>query len=140
MDLEKINRLIEFVGQSNVTELSVTEKGTTVRIFRTQDQCAGAALTPQETGTASPVPSVGASPAQVVFAPLFGVLHRRPSPEEPPFVEVGDQVVEGQTLLIIEAMKVFNRITAPVAGRIVHLAGVDGAEVETGDVLVEIAE
>lgn len=139
MDLEKIKTLIDFVGRSNVTELSVAEKGTTVRIFRTRDHSAADTPAPQaQRGEALGVPTDNAT-SHTVSAPVFGVLHRTPAPGEPPFVKMGDTVEEGQTLFIIEAMKVFNRITAPRAGRITKLTDIDGAEVETGDTLAEIA-
>lgn len=145
MDLSKIKTLIDFVGRSNITELTVTEKDETVRIFRMSGQEASAGFSREaqtETGAAIGS-SLETSAAQVsafpVKAPVFGVLHRSPAPGQEPFVKIGDTVEEGQTLLIIEAMKVFNKITAPRSGRITHLTGIDGGEVETGDVLAEIA-
>jgi len=136
MDLEKIKTLIDFVGRSNVTELSVTEKETTVRIFRTRNQ---------KTAQSDPVPAAAQAPvasavasSSTVTAPIFGILHRSPAPGEQPFVKVGDAVELGQTLFIIEAMKVFNRVTAARPGRIVALTEVDGAEVEVGEMLAEI--
>ncbi|MBB4351490.1 biotin carboxyl carrier protein [Rhizobium cellulosilyticum] len=77
--------------------------------------------------------------AGMVTAPVFGVLHASPAPGDPPFVAVGDDVIEGQTLFIIEAMKVFNKIAAPHAGKITRLTDVNGSEVEVGDMLAEIA-
>jgi acetyl-CoA carboxylase biotin carboxyl carrier protein len=136
MDLEKIKTLIDFVGRSNVTELSVTERDTTVRIFRTRDQKT-AQPDPVPAATPASVASVVAS-SKTVTAPIFGILHRTPAPGEPPFVKVGDVVETGQTLFVIEAMKVFNRVTASSPGRIVVLTEVDGAEVEAGDMLAEI--
>lgn len=129
MDLSKIKTLIDFVGQSNVTELTVSEKDTTVRIFRTK------AAVPA-TATEAPREETGATS---VTAPIFGVLHAASAPGEKPFVALGDRVEAGQTLFIIEAMKVFNSIAAPCAGRIVRLSGIDGAEIEAGDLLAEIA-
>ena len=138
MDLEKIKTLIDFVGRSSVTELSVTEKDTTVRIFRTRDQ---QTVQPDPMPAAKPT-SVASATARpnTVTAPIFGILHRTPAPGEPPFVKVGDVVETGQTLFIIEAMKVFNRVTASRPGRIVALTEVDGAEVEAGEMLAEIDE
>ncbi|MDF0662099.1 MULTISPECIES: acetyl-CoA carboxylase biotin carboxyl carrier protein subunit [unclassified Rhizobium] len=143
MDLSKIKTLIDFVGRSNITELTVTEKDVTVRIFRTS---------PAETGVAEPsqkpesminlvsdAPLSVAKTSHALKAPVFGVLHRAPAPGEPPFVAIGDAVEEGQTLFIIEAMKVFNTIAAPRSGRITHLTDIDNGEVETGDLLAEIA-
>lgn len=140
MDLSKIETLIEFVGRSNVTELTVSEKDTTVRIFR--DRTSGApqkvAASADAVENAAPS-SETAAVANTVVAPIFGVLHVAPAPGDPPFVKVGDEVVEGQTLFIIEAMKVFNKIAAPRAGRIMRLTDANGAEVEVGDMLAEIA-
>lgn len=139
MDLEKIKTLIDFVGRSNVTELTVTQKDTTVQIFRLNDQAAAPAPVlsdPSKDAVTGPVTADTA--AVTVRAPIFGILHRAPSPGEPAFVQLGETVEEGQTLFIIEAMKVFNRITSPRAGRITRLSEIDGGEVETGDLLAEI--
>lgn len=138
MDLSKIETLIEFVGRSSITELTVTEKDMTVRIFR---DAATARVLKGNDEAAAPLsqqqPSETAN--HKVSAPIFGVLHVSPAPGDPPFVKLGDEVVEGQTLFIIEAMKVFNKIAAPRAGRIARLTEVNGAEVEVGDMLAEIA-
>ncbi|TBF23481.1 acetyl-CoA carboxylase biotin carboxyl carrier protein [Rhizobium leguminosarum] len=146
MDLLKIKTLIDFVGRSNITELSVTEKDVTVRIFRMLPGQEAAAEPAQMAGlTTIPAQDAGADmPSRpektyAVKAPVFGVLHRTPAPGEPPFVAIGDEVEQGQTLFIIEAMKVFNTIAAPRSGCITHLTEIDDAEVETGDLLAEIA-
>ncbi|MGK9338520.1 acetyl-CoA carboxylase biotin carboxyl carrier protein [Sinorhizobium meliloti] len=147
MDLSKIKTLIEFVGHSNITELRVTEKDFTVRIFRAPDAEGTIALarTSMEAASASlgsaieRSPATAETPATPVKAPTFGVLHRAPAPGQEPFVKVGDTVEEGQTLFIIEAMKVLNKVAAPRAGRITQLTETDGSEVETGEVLAEIA-
>lgn len=146
MDLPKIKTLIDFVGRTNVTELTVTEKKVTVRIFRTVGQAATVAETKSTEGEVTgkvssadvSASAVSAGSTCTVKAPVFGVLHRSPAPGQKPFVNIGDHVEEGQTLFIIEAMKVFNTIAAPHAGRIASLTEVDGGEVETGDVLAEI--
>lgn len=141
MDLSKIKTLIDFVGRSNITELTVSEKDTTVRIFR-----AAVGVFPvanAETESVERVPpreTAGATRRTgiIVEAPIFGVLHNAPAPGEAPFVAVGDEVSEGQTLFIIEAMKVFNTVVAPQAGRIARLTDVNGTEVEPGEMLAEI--
>lgn len=144
MDLSKIKTLIDFVGHSSITELTVTEKDTTVRIFRTRASTNGATSThapanaaPPATSTSSEIapPDIASVP---IRAPIFGMLHATPAPGEDTFIRVGDTVEAGQTLFIIEAMKVFNTIVAPRAGRIVHITAIDGSEVETGDMLAEI--
>ncbi|MBB3132925.1 acetyl-CoA carboxylase biotin carboxyl carrier protein [Rhizobium pisi] len=139
MDLSKIKTLIDFVGRSNITELTVTEKDVTVRIFRTATGQEAVAELEQRPRSIVDAPSSGEKPSHVVKAPVFGVLHRAPAPGEPPFVAIGDAVEEGQTLFIIEAMKVFNTIAAPLSGCITRLTEIDGGEVETGELLAEIA-
>ncbi len=140
MDLDKIKTLIAFVGQSNVTELSVTEKGTTVRIFRDRDRRDGEhGLAAVEEPVEPLVQRAAGAGSIPVATPIFGILHRAPAPGELPFVSLGDEIVEGQTLFIIEAMKVFNTISAPRAGRVSYVADLDGQEVQAGDVLAEIA-
>ncbi|CDN50916.1 acetyl-CoA carboxylase biotin carboxyl carrier protein [Neorhizobium galegae] len=147
MDLSKIKTLIDFVGRSNVTELSVTEKDVTVRIFRNAGHAAidVPVSDPDETVAAAAKPVSGSSPAASakqafqLKAPVFGILHRASAPGQEPFVRIGDLVEEGQTLFIIEAMKVFNTVAAPLAGRVAWLTEIDGVEVEVGDVLAEIA-
>jgi acetyl-CoA carboxylase biotin carboxyl carrier protein len=147
MDLSKIKTLIDFVGQSNITELTVTEKDTTVRVFRTRPSRESVAPSssdddavieaPATASTATEISPQATAPTQV-HAPIFGVLHTAPAPGESTFIRLGDTVEAGQTLFIIEAMKVFNAIVAPQAGRVVRIAAIDGSEVEAGDVLAEI--
>ena len=144
MDLTKIEKLIDFVGRSSITELTVTENGTTVRIFRDGSRASSPSVAEAAGARGQEVQAANAGtgashPGTVVDAPIFGVLHVAPAPDAPPFVAVGDQVVEGQTLFIIEAMKVFNKIAAPRAGKITRLTDVNGAEVEVGDMLAEIS-
>jgi len=140
MDLSKIKTLIDFVGQSNITELAVTEKDTTVRIFRTCPSSSG--MTSSDAAPAAPIPTEIPAPDAAsisIQAPIFGVLHAAPAPGENAFIRAGDTVEAGQTLFIVEAMKVFNPIVAPRAGRILRITAVDGSEVEAGDMLAEIA-
>jgi acetyl-CoA carboxylase biotin carboxyl carrier protein len=144
MNLSKITTLIDFVGQSNITELTVTEKDTTVRIFRTRPSGHGPSSStistldvPPETATSTQItaPERASVP---VHAPIFGVLHTAPAPGESTFIRIGDTVGAGQTLFIIEAMKVFNAIVAPQAGRVLRITAIDGSEVEAGDLLAEM--
>lgn len=147
MDLSKIKTLIDFVGQSNITELTVTEKDTTVRIFRTRPSSESASPSSSSDASAIDTPSATLAFTEIlapdtasisVHAPTFGVLHAAPAPGENVFIRLGDTVEAGQTLFIIEAMKVFNTIVAPRAGRILHITAIDGSEVEAGEMLVEI--
>lgn len=142
MDLPKIKTLIDFVGKSPVSSLFVTEDGVTVRIFKTVGDVAEA--TPERQNE-DVQPSIAQMleertvRGRAIRAPVFGILHRAPAPGEGPFVEHDDTVEEGQTLFIIEAMKVFNKIAAPCAGRVTYLTATDGGEVDVDELLAEIA-
>mgnify|MGYP000982484754 FL=1 len=141
MDLSKIKTLIDFVGRSSVTELTVTRKNMTVRIFRSANNGMVATLdgAPEMSSDTDVKASKSLGLATAVRAPIFGVLHRASAPGQPPFVDAGDSVEKGDTLFVVEAMKVFNKITAPCAGRITFLTDIDGGEVDANDVLAEIA-
>lgn len=146
MDLQKIKTLIEFVGRSRISELVVSQDGTTVRISNSISRQVAAAGNPSVVRQQPVRPSVvtdaaeaeGDKAGQTVSAPVFGLLHRSPSPGAPPFVEVGDVVEAGQSLCIIEAMKVFNAVSAQKAGAILRILAGDGQEVEAGQPLMEI--
>ncbi|WP_271023692.1 acetyl-CoA carboxylase biotin carboxyl carrier protein [Rhizobium sp. RCAM05973] len=145
MDLQKIKTLIEFVGRSRISELVVSQDGTTVRISNSISRQV-AAGNPSVARQQPARPSVATDAAeaegdktdQTVVAPVFGLLHRSPSPGAQPFVDVGDVVEAGQSLCIIEAMKVFNTVSAQKAGAILRILAGDGQEVEAGQPLMEI--
>ena len=140
MDLSKIRTLIDFVGRSNITELAVTEKDTTVRIFRTRcsHESAPRLDAPAAESTASPATAPTETTA-AILAPIFGVLHVAPAPGEKAFVTLGDVVEAGQTLFIIEAMKVFNEVRAEHDATVDAVLVASGQEVETGQPLVRFA-
>lgn len=139
MDLDKIKTLIDFVGQSRISELSVTENGTTVRITHNAQAQDAIAIGPQNGGAETSKPSAK-SAGDTVSAPVFGIFHRAPNPGANPFVSVGDSVEVGQSLFIVEAMKVFNTITAERAGKVVRFLVEDGQEVDAGQPVLEIAQ
>lgn len=134
MDLRKIKTLIELVEQSGICELEVREGEESVRISRQAAPApvhyapppAPAALPPP---AAAPAPSAAAAPpaekpkpsGHVVRAPMVGTFYRAPSPGAKPFVEIGQTVKVGQTLCIIEAMKMLNQIESDRAGVIVDI-------------------
>ncbi|MBO0129881.1 acetyl-CoA carboxylase biotin carboxyl carrier protein [Agrobacterium burrii] len=152
MDLEKIKKLIEFVGSSRVSELTVSQEGTTVRIIRENSAVSPQSPSPQPgtvpaAETASETPraeeqapthsTAAPTPSGIVAAPSFGLFHRAPSPGTPPFVEAGDEVRHGQELFIIEAMKVFSTVRAERSGRIARFIANDGEDVELGQPVLE---
>lgn len=89
-------------------------------------------------GPPAPVASAPEPGAQAVVAPSVGRAYRRPSPEEPPFVEMGARVAVGQTVCLVEVMKLFTAIEAPCAGTVIAIAYEDGGAVEYGTPLIWI--
>ncbi len=157
MDLRKIKTLIDLVSESNVAELEITEAEGTVRIVKSLpmgNQPAVAqvhyavAPTPQSTEpapAAAPVvsPVTPAAPAanihHVLKAPMVGTFYTSSGPDTKPFVSVGDAVKQGQTVCIIEAMKIMNEIEADKSGTVVKVLADSAQGVEYGQPLFEIA-
>lgn len=153
MDQQRIKQLIDLLAESDLSALTLSEGGTTVTLSRH----AGAPVaTPAvETTVVQPIVEPAAAPAsapthapagathseparQQVCSPLYGVLHLTPSPDEPPFVAIGDAVTAGQTLCIVEAMKMFHQVTATRAGQVNAILAAGGAEVESGQPLFDL--
>lgn len=147
MDIRKIKKLIELVEESGITELEVSEEEGTVRISRAAPVAAPAPVqyvaAPQ--APAAPAPVATAAPAapvstpapaaadisgHAVLSPMVGTFYRSPSPDAPPFVEVGKTVKVGDSLCIVEAMKMMNRIESDKAGVIKAILVNDGEAVE----------
>jgi acetyl-CoA carboxylase biotin carboxyl carrier protein len=145
MDLRKLKTLIDLVSESNVSELEITEAEGKVRIVKS----GGAPMVMQQpvmTMAAAPVaaPVAGAAPAAVepaapaghaVKSPMVGTFYRSASPGAKPFVEVGSQVKEGETICIIEAMKILNEIEADKSGTVTKILSENGQAVEYGQPL-----
>lgn len=148
MDLAKIKALIDLVSRSQVTDLELTEGDTTLRLSRSG--AAPAARSPADAAPASDLripfettasPPAAAQvpvPSDAVRSPSFGVFHRTPAPDSPPFVAEGTMVEAGQTLCLIEAMKVFTAIAAPQAGTVEAILVASGEEVEAGQPLFRL--
>jgi acetyl-CoA carboxylase biotin carboxyl carrier protein len=150
MDLRKLKKLIDLVQDSGIAELEITEGEEKVRISRTPAAGAGYAPMPMlqsyalpPTPVAAPVQpgeaGAAAEPAQedghVVKSPMVGTCYRSPSPGAKPFVEVGQSVNSGDTLCIIEAMKLMNEIEADVSGTVKAILVENGQPVEYGEPL-----
>jgi len=142
MDLRKLKKLIDLVQESGIGEIEITEGEEKVRISR---QGPGAApvimAAPQLQAAALPVaPAPGpAEPAQptghALKSPMVGTFYRAPSPGAASFVEVGQAVTKGQTLCIIEAMKLLNEIESDVSGTVKAILVENGQPVEYGQPL-----
>ncbi len=129
--------LLEETGLSEI-EYAVGEKRIRVaRSFAPMNVAAAnlAEMLPKAPAAGAATASPSVAPADAVKAPMVGIVHVSPQPGAPPFVQAGDTVREGQTLFIVEAMKVMNQIAAPRAGRIAQILIANGAPVEYGQVL-----
>ena len=137
MELQELYSLMDRFAASGLTALEWEHEGERVALRRegTVSQLPAAAP------AAAPVSPVQAEEqGEVVAAPLVGVFYAAPAPEEPPFIEVGQQVKKGDTLFIIEAMKTMNEIPAPCDGTISHILAQSGDMVEYGQVVVVMEE
>ncbi|WP_114891138.1 acetyl-CoA carboxylase biotin carboxyl carrier protein [Haemophilus haemolyticus] len=154
MDIRKIKKLIELVEESGITELEVQEEEGTVRISRAAPAVAPAAIQYATAPVVAPTPAAvpaqapaAATPApaasdelsgHLVRSPMVGTFYRSPSPEAKAFVEVGQSVKVGDTLCIVEAMKMMNRIEADKAGVVKAILINDGDAVEFDEPLIVI--
>jgi len=145
MDLRKLKTLIDLVSDSNVSELEITEAEGTVRIVKSAPAPVAMVTqmaAPAPVAVAAPVatapapsaaPVVEAAPAgHTVKSPMVGTFYRSSSPGAKAFAEVGQQVKEGETICIIEAMKILNEIEADKAGTITKILAENGQAVEYG--------
>jgi len=152
MDLRKIKKLIDLLEESNLAEIEIKEGEESVRLSRTpvggfmpapvmaapvQVAAPAAAApampmhSPTEASTGGTAKAGNALPdGHVQRAPMVGTFYASPSPDKPPFVSVGQAVKAGETLAIIEAMKMFNPIEAEVSGTVVAILGETGSPVE----------
>jgi acetyl-CoA carboxylase biotin carboxyl carrier protein len=152
MDLRKLKKLIDLVQESGISELEITEGEEKVRISRAGQMVPGfvpmpAAMPPASmpAGALSPAAAAVAGAAapqvegHVVKSPMVGTFYRAASPGAKPFVEVGDRVNSGDTLCIIEAMKLLNEIEADQGGQVKEIYVENGQPVEYGEPLFLIA-
>lgn len=149
MDFKQIQELIKIVNKSNIGELSIEEKDFKITIKQKEEKVvtmaapavqyaaapapapAPAASAPAAApSTPAPAPAAKADNLITIKSPMIGTFYRRPAPDKPIFVEVGDEVVPGKVVCIIEAMKLFNEIESEVKGKIVKVLVEDASPVE----------
>jgi len=153
MDIRKVKKLIELLDESGISEIEITEGEESVRITRNPPSIAAPAPAYVAPAFAAPAPeappaappATAATPAAVdesegyaVTAPMVGTFYAASSPGSPPFVQVGDHVNEGDTLCIVEAMKMMNQIEAEVSGTVKSIRVQSGDPVEYGQILFVI--
>ncbi|WP_104400309.1 acetyl-CoA carboxylase biotin carboxyl carrier protein [Vibrio penaeicida] len=153
MDIRKIKKLIELVEESGIAELEISEGEESVRISRSGPapiaapiQYAAAPVAPAAAAPVAPATPAAAAeaPAEVVpaghhvLSPMVGTFYRSPSPESKSFIEIGQSVKAGDTLCIVEAMKMMNQIEADKSGVVTAILVEDGQPVEFDQPLVII--
>ena len=159
MDIRKVKKLIELLEESDIAEIEITEGEEAVRISRYPNSIPAPAMhaAPAPLHYAAPPPqaappAAAAAPADPpaepaaaaeprghkVLSPMVGTFYRSPSPEAEPFVKVGDTIQVGDTLCIVEAMKMMNQIEADVAGKVLSVEVESGEPIEFGQTLFVI--
>ena len=144
-DTRLVHELADILNSTGLSEIEVERDGLKVRVAKTLAAATTViAQAPPPQAVAAPTPVTAApTPAptyagEVVKSPMVGTVYLQPQPGAPPFARVGDTVSAGQTLLLVEAMKTMNPITAPKAGKIVEFLVADAQPVEFGEPLVVI--
>ena len=147
MDLKEIRKIVELMNEHELSYFHLEEEGVNLKLKKGADivqvaqaampaanpapAAAPAAAAPSETPAATPT-------GNGITAPMVGTFYAAPSPDAPPFVSVGDTISEGQTICIIEAMKVMNEIKAETSGTITAVVAKDGEPVQFGDTLFQV--
>lgn len=144
VDLKLVRQLAELLDETALSEIEVEDGGRKIRVARTMSGSVVAAPAPVQAAApvAAPAPVTPVAPAGdhpgTVKSPMVGTAYLTPEPDAPPFVTVGASVKEGDTILIIEAMKVMNPIIAPRGGKVVQILVGSGQPVEFDQPLVVI--
>ena len=153
MDIRKVKKLIELLDESGIAEIEITEGEESVRISRYSSQAPAPAPVAAPVMAAVPAAPVAAAPApapvaaaaaepeedgHAVTAPMVGTFYSAPSPGSADFVQLGDRVNVGDTLCIVEAMKMMNPIEAEVSGTVKSIRAQNGDPVEYGQTLFMI--
>jgi acetyl-CoA carboxylase biotin carboxyl carrier protein len=145
VDKGLIHELSALLEETGLSEIEIEQAGLRVRVAREIPRAAavsslppGPVTTPAPVGITSQAPADLAKHPGVVASPMVGTAYRAPEPGGRPFVDIGSQVIVGQTLLIIEAMKTMNQIPAPRAGTVIQILFEDDQPVEFGEPLMII--
>ena len=151
MDLRKIKKLIEMLQESDLNEIEVKEGEESVRINRKKESVLHAS-TPISVGqnlnqSSAPLPQTDSSEIENgqaaedlnhITSPMVGTFYRKPAPDKEPFIEVGQTVKRGDTVCIIEAMKMMNQVKSEFDGKVIAINIEDGDPVEFGQELISI--
>ncbi len=145
VDEELLKRLADILDTTGLTEIEVASGEERVRVAKQQTVVRAAPESAQPLLSAAPAPAAdgadtaAAQPTGLVVSPMVGTVYLAASPGAEPFIKIGDQVAEGQTLMIVEAMKVMNNLPSPHGGTVKDILVSDGQPVEFGEPLVVVA-
>lgn len=150
MNIKEVKQLIDYVNKSDLTEVKWQLDNETITIKKEKEfVSAGPVMAAAPVAAAPAAPAASAAPAAVeaapaadnfktVTSPMVGTFYKSPSPDSDAFVKEGDSISAGQTLCIVEAMKLMNEIESDVSGKIVEICVEDGTPVEFGTVLFKV--
>jgi len=154
LDHDQLRQLLALLGESDIQEFSLEGDDFRLEVRRNLPAVAAPLTVLQApVSTPAPAPAVAPAPApsappppaaaarsdlQPITAPMVGTFYRSPSPGDPPFVEVGSRITPGQTICILEAMKLMNELEAEIGGEVVEILVENGTPVEFGQVLMRI--
>jgi acetyl-CoA carboxylase biotin carboxyl carrier protein len=152
IDSRLVRKLADILTDTGLSEIEVEHGGLKIRVAKTLTAApvhyaqpapqayapAPAAAQAAASAEAAPAAAAPAARGDAVKSPMVGTIYLQPSPEAPAFIKVGDSVTEGQTMMIVEAMKTMNPIPAPKAGKVLEILVADGQPVEFGEPLVVI--
>jgi acetyl-CoA carboxylase biotin carboxyl carrier protein len=137
IDAEAIRALSDLLAETGLTEIEVEQNGARIRVARAGVMAAIAAAPVSAAPAAAPAAAPSSGPqAGAVTSPMVGTVYTAPEPGKPAFVKVGQQIKEGDTLFIVEAMKTMNPIPAPRSGTIKEICVENGSPVEFGQTLL----
>ena len=138
MDLKKVKELLVLMDANNLTEVEIEEDGIKVRLRKGRSPSEAVVTTTVPKGMVEVVPLKEVPSGDTVNAPMVGTFYRAPSPDAPPYVDVGDKVTADTVVCLIEAMKVMNEIKAGIEGVVSEVLAESGSAVEFGHPLIRI--
>ena len=142
MDIRKIKKLIQMLEQSDLNEIEVSQGEESVRISKGNSNDISTSISntdqSQVATNQGPIESNTEIIGNIIKSPIVGTFYRKPSPEKPPFVNIGDTVNEGDVVCIVEAMKMMNEIKSEYSGKIISILPSDGQPIEFDQTLIII--
>jgi len=146
MDIKKLKQIVKLLKENDLQEIEIEDEESRIMVKNAGGQNFAALpqplistqALPAEGGAAKAAEPKAESKYHVIKSPMVGTFYRSPSPESPAYVEVGQSITKGQSLCIVEAMKLMNEIEADVKGKIVSILVENGQPVEYGEPLMEI--